>query len=198
MTGDSAGWAGRSYLWGQNMGETIRLSQCYSIEHGIEVKDDDSFYSKIELIATGKLSSVKLPGIQARIYKAWANSWNSREFSKYPVDTCIKINSLFEECCIHVLKGEDKDTAVANMKGLSLFIGQLDKTSSKDFKIFSGYDGRRWDFIAEMDASKAVLHIRNNKSIEVIMDYLLPFVPEDMRRYVIAREIENRHKMRAC
>ena len=180
------------------MGETIRLSQCYSPDHGIEVKDDDSFYSKIEMIATGKLSSVKLPGIQARIYNAWANSWKSKQFSKYPIDTCIKINPYFEECCIHALKGEDKDTAVANTKGISLFREQLDKTSSKYFKIFSGYDGRRWDFIAEMDASKAVLHIRNNKSIELIMDYLLPFVPEHTRRYVIAKEIEDRHKMRDC
>lgn len=176
------------------MGEIIKLSQCYSIEHGIEVKDDDSFYSKIELIATGKLLSIKLPGIQSRIYNAWANSWNGKDFLKYPIDTCIKINPYFEECCVSVLKGEDKDTAVANTKGISLFMEQLDKTFSKDFKLFAGYDGRRWDFIAEMDASKAVLHIRNNKSIESIIDYLVPFVPIDMARYLIASEFEKRHK----
>ena len=178
------------------MGETIRLSQCYSPDHGIEVKDDDSFYSKIEMIATGKLSSVKLPGIQARIYNAWANSWKSKQFSKYPIDTCIKINPYFEECLHTCFKRRRQGYCRGKYKRHISLLDQLDKTSSKDFKIFSGYDGRRWDFIAEMDASKAVLYIKNNADPARIVEYLLPFVPVDMARSVIANEIEQKQKAR--
>jgi len=184
------------HAFGDNMGEPTRLSQCYSIEHGIEVKDDDSYYSKIEMIATGKLTSNAYVGlgIQARIYVSWQNSWNGKDFSEYPVDVCLRINSHFEECCARVLNGENRNNAVTNVKGLSRLVEKLDQTTSKDFKIFAGYDGRRWDFIAHMDASKAVLYIKNSLEIEPIMAYLAPFFEVEMARYIVASEIEKRHK----
>lgn len=181
---------------GDNMGNTTRLSECYSAAQGIEVKDDDSYYSKIELIATGKLTShaYEWLGIQARIYVSWQKSWNGKDFSEYPVDVCLRINPNFEECCARVLNGENRNNAVTNIHGLSKLVDKLDKTTSKDFKIFAGYDGRRWDFIAHMDASKAVLYIKNSLEIEPIMAYLAPFFEVEMARYVIAEEIEKRHK----
>lgn len=187
-------------LSGDNMEDKLRLSACYSIAQGIEVKDDDSYYSKIELIATGKLASdaYESAGIQARIYNAWRNSWNGGDFAEYSVDLCLKINPLFEECCARVLNGENKQNIVTNSLGLYRLMEKLDQTTSKDFKIFAGFDGRRWDFIAHLHASNAVLYIKNSLEIEPIMVYLTPFFEVEMARYIIATEIEKKHKQRAC
>ena len=108
------------------MGETIRLSQCYSLDHGIEVKDDDSFYSKIEMIATGMLSSQLSGtlGIQAILYNAWRNSWGAREFTKYPLDMCLRISHTFEECCVRVVKGGGKEDCRAKCQRLILASGK--------------------------------------------------------------------------
>lgn len=186
--------------YGGNMQDTIRLSECYSIAHGIDVQDDDSYYSKIELIATGKLTSEawEYPGIQSRIYNAWKNSWNGKDFAGYPVDICLRISNTFEECCARVLSGENRKNAAVNVGGLSRLVERLDETTSKDFKIFAGYDERRWDFIASMKKDKAILYIKNSPEIEKIMSYLEPFLQVEMARYVIASEIEKKFKARKC
>lgn len=182
------------------MSEESTLSAYYSTHDEIDITDDDSDYSKIELIATGTLSSDadEVPGIQQRIYNAWRNSWNAKEFAKYPVDLCLRISHIFDECCARVLNGENRKNAVTNVSGLSRLVEKLDQTTSKEFKIFAGFDGRRWDFRANMDAKKAVLYIKNSAQLEIIMNYLVPFVPVDMARYLIAEEIEKKHKSRVC
>ncbi|MDI6738135.1 MAG: hypothetical protein QME12_06510 [Nanoarchaeota archaeon] len=180
------------------MEDTIRLSECYSAASGIEVKDDDSYYSKIELIATGALSSgaAEVPGFQLRIYNAWRNSWDAGEFAKYPNDLCMRISSLSPDHSTNVMACRDKLKPVVNVAGLIRLVEKLDQTTSKDFKIFAGFDERRWDFIAAMDAKKTFLYIKESVALEKIMDYLHPFFKVEMARYVIASEIENRYKAR--
>lgn len=179
-------------------GTMKRIFECYTAESGIEVKDDDSYHSKLELMATGALSSSEngIKGIQTKIYNAWVISWNKGDFSNYPVDVCIKINPFFEECCLRVLLGDNIQTAVINLLGVEKIKAKLDNTSSKDFKLFAGYDGRRWDLVAHMDANKAVLYINNSLKIEKTMGYLMPFLQVEMARYVVASEIEKKYKAR--
>jgi hypothetical protein len=45
-----------------------------------------------------------------------------------------------------------------------------------------------------MDTGKAVLYIKNSLEIEPIMAYLAPFFEVEMARYIVASEIEKRHK----
>lgn len=183
---------------GANMSETSELSDYYITAGGIEVLDDDSYYSRIELIATGALScdASEVPGLQQRIYNAWRNSWVGGKFKAYPNDLCIRISSLSPEYSANIMDCSNKSKPFLNVAGLIKLVDRLDTTSSKEFKIFAGFDGRRWDFIASMTKDKAVLYLKKSVPLEKIMGYLHPFVQVEMARYIIASEIEKIYKAR--
>ncbi|MFH1064988.1 MAG: hypothetical protein V1734_00595 [Nanoarchaeota archaeon] len=176
------------------MATTNKLSDCYSIGSRIEIKEEDYYYSKLELAATGLSSdSAVIPGIQARIYSGFRNSILAGEIEGYPVETVIRINPLSEDYAAQVFGGNSFNRFY-NVKGLQEIVNRLDTTTSKEFKLFAGYDGRRWDFIANMDAKKAVLYIKNSVNPVDILDYLAPFIPDEIKRQVISEEIEQKHK----
>lgn len=180
-----------------NMATTNKLSDYYSIGSRIEVKDDDSYYSKLELAVTGLLSSdsVEYSGIQARLFSGFQNSLAAGEFDGYPVETVIRISLKSEEYAAQVFGGA-VSSMFYNVKAVHKLMGLFDTTASKELKLFAGNDGRRWDFIANMDEKKAVLYIKNSVNPMIIQRYLMPFVSEGMRRQFIAGTIEQKHMTR--
>jgi len=174
---------------------TNTLSDYYKISKDIEIKDDGSYYSKLELAATGLIpsNSGETPGFQLRIYLALRNSLISGEFAEYPVETVIRISPISEKYATQIFDRNSSNMSY-NIDGLQELVNRLDTTVSREFKLFAGNDGRRWDFIASMDAKKAVLYIKNSTEPMAILSYLMPFIPNEIMKQVIVEEIEKKHK----
>ena len=183
------------HAFGGNMASTHKLSDYYSIGSRIEIKEEDSYYSRLELAVTGLSSdSAVIPGIQARIYSGLRNSLIADELAGYPAETVIRIGQMSEDYAAQVFENAGKSQLVYNVRDMYRLSKLMDTTASSDFKLFAGNDGRRWDFTANMDAKKAVLYVKNSVNPMIIMRYLMPFVPEQIRRRYIASTIEKKHK----
>lgn len=178
------------------MASTNKLSDYYSIGSRIEIKDEDSYYSKLELIATAVLfsDSGEQPGIQARIFSGFMNSCINGELEGCPADTSVRISAMSDDYAAKVFDDLGNGKTAYNITGLKGIKKLLDTTASREFKLFAGYDGKRWNFIANMNEKKAVLYIKNSINPAIISIYLAPFVPEELKRRFIANRIEKKHK----
>lgn len=184
------------HAFGGNMATTNKLSDYYILAK-LDVKDEDSYYSKLELITTANLSSdsAEYSGIQARLFSGFQNSLSAAEFDGYPVETVIRISSKSEEYAVQVFGG-NSSSMFYDVPAVHKLMRLFDTTASNNFKLFSGFDGRRWDFIADMDAIKAVLYIKNSVNPLMMLRYLKPFVSEGKQKRDIALAIKKKQKAR--